>query len=62
VYGFTRALAGDELLVLVNVSSDPATVDVRPGWEGAQLVLGTHPQPSVGSLRPWEATVFRRAG
>jgi oligo-1,6-glucosidase len=62
VYGFTRALDGDELLVLVNVSGEPAQVEVPPGWTGARLLLGTHPQPSVGNLRAWEATVFRRAG
>jgi oligo-1,6-glucosidase len=60
VYGFTRAHDGVELLVLCNVSAAPSTVDV-PGWDGAELVLGTHGTGGTGPLAPWESRVLRRA-
>jgi hypothetical protein len=43
VYAFTRASEQDELLVVVNVSSEPADVEVDAAWTGTELVLGTHP-------------------
>jgi oligo-1,6-glucosidase len=60
VYAFTRSYEGAELLVLVNVGDDPTRVAVPDGWDGAELLLGTHPGGALGDLRPWEATVHRR--
>jgi oligo-1,6-glucosidase len=60
VYAYTRSHDGTELLVLVNVSDDPRRVAVPEGWNGAELLLGTHPDGTLGDLRPWEATVHRR--
>jgi oligo-1,6-glucosidase len=59
VYAFTRSYQGVELLVLANVSGAPATVDV-PGWDGAELLLGTHGSAGTGTLQPWESRVLRR--
>jgi len=60
VYAFTRAWEQDELLVVVNVSSEPADVEVDAAWTGTELVLGTHPGGGPLRLRPWEARVHRR--
>jgi oligo-1,6-glucosidase len=60
VYAFTRASGQGELLVVVNVSSDPAAVEVDAAWAGTELVIGTHPGGEPFQLRPWEARVHRR--
>ena len=59
VYAFTRAHQGVELLVLCNVSAAAAAVDV-PGWDAAELLLGTHGTGGTGELAPWESRVLRR--
>jgi oligo-1,6-glucosidase len=60
VYAFTRSYQGVELLVLANLSGAPATVDVS-GWDGAELLLGTHGSTGTGTLQPWESRILRRA-
>ena len=69
VYAFTRRLAGEELLVLANFSSDDVSVSVPDAqrWSGAELVLGNYGEGSAqGSaptaLRAWEACVYRLSG
>jgi oligo-1,6-glucosidase len=59
IYAFTRSWQGVELLVLANLSGIESTVDV-PGWEGADLVLGTHGTGGTGPLAPWESRILRR--
>ena len=70
VYGFTRRLASTELLVLVNVSGEPAVVELpAAGWGDAELVLGgpdssLQPAPAPAGtigLQPWESRVLRRS-
>ena len=65
VFAYTRTLDDRQLLVLVNLSGEPADYDVTevPGWDGAELVLGNIPDavPAVdGRLAPWQAQVFAR--
>ncbi|MGH3467457.1 MAG: DUF3459 domain-containing protein, partial [Thermocrispum sp.] len=63
VYAFTRRHEDVELLVVVNVSGDPAAPDVpdAAGWAQAELVLANLPAPEPGlTLAPWEARVYRR--
>ena len=64
VYAFTRALDGTELLVVVNVSGEPASAAGIPdaeAWAGAELVLtNAEPEPQGLELGPWEARVYRR--
>jgi oligo-1,6-glucosidase len=66
VYAFTRALGGTELLVVVNVSGEPASAAGIPdadAWAGAELVLtNAEPEPQGLELGPWEARVYRRSG
>jgi len=64
VYAFTRALDGVRLLVLGSFSGDEQTVEVGPGWDDAEVVLGNHAEPArvaggAATLRPWEAVVLR---
>jgi oligo-1,6-glucosidase len=68
LWAFTRTLGEEALLVVANLSGDPlALPDLgEPGWAGAALVLGTHPDTPAthaddAALRPWEARVLRRA-
>ena len=64
LYAFTRALDGTELLVVVNVSGEPASAAGIPdadAWAGAELVLtNAEPEPRGLELGPWEARVYRR--
>ena len=63
VYAFTRRHAGTELLVLANLSGEPADVELPPGWAGAELVLANVAEPGAGgALAPWEARIHRRGG
>jgi oligo-1,6-glucosidase len=69
VYAYTRRLGRTELLVLVNVSDEPAWAAVpdAPAWETAEVVLGG-PDPALAAvppgegvgLQPWENRVLRR--
>jgi len=59
VYAFTRAHEGVELLTLCNISGTPAPVDL-PGWDAAELLLGTHGTGGTGELAGWESRVLRR--
>ncbi|MCC2321645.1 glycoside hydrolase family 13 protein [Cellulomonas xiejunii] len=66
VYAFTRALDGVRLLVLGSFSGDEQAVEVGPGWDDAEVVLGNHAEPArvaggAAALRPWEAVVLRTA-
>lgn len=72
VFAYTRSLGDRSLLVLANLSSDPATFDAAqlPAWavgggdaRAAELVLtnlGSATAATSGSLRPWEAVVYSR--
>jgi oligo-1,6-glucosidase len=69
VYAFTRRLASTELLVLVNVSGEPAVAEIPDTeWAHAEVVLGgpdpTLPimpsPPGTIGLQPWEHRVLRR--
>lgn len=62
VYAYTREHEGTELLVVVNVSGEPATAAELPeAWAEAELVL-TNVQEGGQTpfLQPWEARVHRR--
>jgi oligo-1,6-glucosidase len=59
VYAFTRRLGDVELLVLGNFSGEPAAPEI-PGWEDAEVLVGS-PAPDRGlALTPWEGRVYRR--
>ena len=64
LYAFTREFEGTELLVLVNVSGEPASAAGIPdadAWAAAELVLtNAEPEPRVLELGAWEARVYRR--
>jgi len=64
IYAYTRAHEGTELLVLVNMSGEPASAAAIPGadaWSGAELVLtNAEPEPRGLELGAWEARVYRR--
>ncbi|MFW3172102.1 glycoside hydrolase family 13 protein [Geodermatophilus sp. CPCC 206100] len=60
VYAFTRALAGEVLLVVCNVSGhEYRLAELLPEGAGAELVLGNLPGADPAVLRPWEARVLR---
>ncbi|QNE35657.1 glycoside hydrolase family 13 protein [Leifsonia shinshuensis] len=67
IFAYVRELNGRRLLVLVNLTSEPAPYDPSEldGWAGANLVLGNLDDSAArgvsGSLEPWEALVFERA-
>ncbi|GGS38792.1 glycoside hydrolase family 13 protein [Actinokineospora fastidiosa] len=60
VYAFTRSYEGTELLVMANLSAEPAQAAIDPAWLDAELVLATLPDERSTTLRPWEARVYRR--
>ena len=63
VYAFMRRHAGTELLVLANLSGEPADVELPLGWAGAELLLANVAEPGAGGvLAPWEARIHRRGG
>ena len=57
VYAFTRALDGDELLVLGNFTGDPVEVEIQ-GWDGSEEALIGSPGLALG---PWEGKALRRS-
>ena len=63
LYAFTRRLGDVELLVVANVSGEPAHAAVpdAEAWARAELLLtNAGPEPGDLSLEPWEARVYRR--
>jgi oligo-1,6-glucosidase len=63
VYALTRRLDDVELLVLVNVSGDPAAPEIpdAAAWTAAELLLtNVAPHRPNLELEPWEARIYRR--
>jgi oligo-1,6-glucosidase len=64
LYAFTRTLDGETLLVVANLSDEPADASGLPGagsWLGAEVVLDSGPGgASSWLLEPWAARVRRR--
>jgi oligo-1,6-glucosidase len=59
VYAFTRSLDGETLLVLANFGAAEQSVDLaEPDAEVVLSNYGDRASP-VGTLRPWEATIYR---
>jgi oligo-1,6-glucosidase len=66
VYAFTRKLGDDRLLVIANLSGQPAVADISEAgdWTDAELLLGNlgdeQPAAATIDLRPWEARIYQR--
>ncbi|MDN4614006.1 alpha-glucosidase [Leifsonia sp. F6_8S_P_1B] len=65
IFAYARRLGDASLLVLANLSGEPATYDVEAvaEWQDAEPLLANTPDaaPSpTGSLAPWEAVVYAR--
>jgi oligo-1,6-glucosidase len=64
LFAYTRSLGDASLLVLANLSGEPATFDPAElaGWSDAEQVLSNLGATAAvsGSLRPWEAVVLSR--
>jgi oligo-1,6-glucosidase len=66
IFAYTRTLDHRQLLVLVNLTGEPAQYDLpgAAGWAGAEFVLGNLPdgaRSADGSLAPWQALVLARS-
>ncbi len=66
VYAYVRRLGDTALLVLANLSGEPATIDVPDAgrWRDAELLLtnvagGDEALGPRCTLQPWEARVHR---
>lgn len=65
VFGYLRGLAGQQLLVLVNLTGEEARFDTAEldAWRDATFVLGNLAGSGArgvsGALAPWEALVFQ---
>ena len=65
VYAYVRALDGVELMVLANVSGEPAAPALpdAAAWTGAEVLVPNVEDPACAPelrLAPWEALVLRR--
>jgi len=64
VYAFTRRLGDVELFVLGNFSSADAAAPEAAGWAACELLVRNYDPPATaeehGTLRPWEARVYKR--
>jgi oligo-1,6-glucosidase len=62
VYAFTRSLYRETLLVLTNFGAAEQSVDLaEPNAEVVLSNYGDRASP-VGTLQPWEATIYRTSG
>lgn len=64
IYAYRRALADEEMLVVLNWSDEPATFDSSAvETDGAEVMLGNYDDapvdPGRGEFRPYEAVVYR---
>jgi oligo-1,6-glucosidase len=59
VFAYLRTLDGASLLVVANLSGEPAKLDLDAdaGLLDGEIVLSTHPDRTPGELRPWESIV-----
>ncbi|SDO73161.1 oligo-1,6-glucosidase [Nakamurella panacisegetis] len=60
IYAFTRRLGHTELLVLANLSGEPADPGPLPEWAAAEILLTNVPD-GAAVLLPWEARILRRS-
>lgn len=57
VYAFTRGSGDGRLLVVANLSDEPATVELDE-MTRAELILGNHPTAVGTDFAPWDARVY----
>ena len=60
VFAYTRTLADQVLVVTANLSGQPVRIDPAdlPDLATAKVLLATHADPTPGTLRPWESTIY----
>lgn len=61
VYVYERALPGERLLILLNLSGEAQALDLPVALTGApwELLLSNYPEGDRLTLRPWESRVYR---
>ncbi|MET0475956.1 MAG: alpha-glucosidase [Mycobacterium sp.] len=64
IWAYTRASPTEELVVVANCSRDARTIEARPEWRGARLLLGNLPAAAATitstsiELAPWDARIY----
>jgi len=59
VYAYTRELDGKKILVLLNFSNQPASVNTGLDMSHASLLIDNYAKPSSGNtLQPYEAAIY----
>ncbi|WP_344094102.1 alpha-glucosidase [Microbacterium deminutum] len=58
VYAFIRESIDGRLLVVANLSDEPASVELDE-LDGAELLLANHARTPAGRFDPWDARVYR---
>jgi oligo-1,6-glucosidase len=62
VFAYTREGAGKKILVMLNFTAAPATAVTGIDIRSAKLLLNNYTTaPKIGTLRPYEAVVYRLA-
>lgn len=60
VYAYTREMNNNKLLIVLNFSKEPATVNTGIDISKAKLLITNYKEPSTGKLlRPYEAVIYR---
>ena len=61
LYMYERSLAGERVLVVISFRHFDFRYQLPEGFpaEGCELLLSNYPEPQLGTLRPYEAQVWR---
>ena len=62
LFVYTRTLGDESLLVVCNFSGEEQAYSIPAEYRGAEILIANYPDTApAGTLRPWEAVVYRRA-
>ncbi|MBQ7693104.1 MAG: alpha-glucosidase C-terminal domain-containing protein, partial [Oscillospiraceae bacterium] len=63
LFVYTRTLGEESLLVVCNFSESEQAYQIPAEYRGAEILIANYESPApAGTLRPWEAAVYRRRG
>lgn len=57
---YTRCSSENSVLIAVNISGDPADIEVGPEWDNSYSFLGGRCKNGILHLQPYERTLFSR--
>lgn len=60
IYAYTRTLNDEQILVVCNFTDHDVPCPLLNDWQNTELLISNYTPRTPGSLRPFEAVVYRK--